>query len=112
MTTSSAVEANMAVGGPSGETPKSLDELIARINDGLNQEEKAAPPPPTEFVPRQPQTLTEACLTAEEVERIVCKLMACQGCLSGRKIAEHIGIPFGIMEGLLRQLKSDLIIAY
>jgi hypothetical protein len=112
MTTSSAVESYGPGAGQSGETPKSLDELIARINDGLDQEEKAAPPPPIEFVPKQPQTLNEACLTAEEIERIVCKLMACQGCLSGRKLAEHIGIPFGIMEGLLRQYKADLILAY
>jgi hypothetical protein len=93
---------------------KSLDELIARINDGLSDKDKPAESTPQnqDFVPRQPQSFQEACLNAEEVEKIVCKLLASQGAIPGRKISEHIGLPFGLMDGLLRQLKSDLILAY
>jgi hypothetical protein len=95
------------------ESSTTLDDLIARINGGLGDKEKPEPPPePKEFVPKQPQSFAEACLSAEELEKIVCKLMASHGALTGRKISDHIGLPFGLMDGLLRQLKSDLILAY
>src|SRR5262245_7972758 len=92
-----------AAGTASTEAASSLDDLIRRINDGMGSSDSPAEPEvPPEFVPRQPQTLNEANLSAEEVEKIVCKLMASQGSMAGRKISEHVGLPFGLMDGLLR----------
>jgi predicted ATPase with chaperone activity len=86
----------------------SLAELINQIHQRLSDSE-----PPTEsFVPPQPKSLEEAGVSAEEIEKIVCKLLASRGAMAGRKIAEHVGLPFGLMEGLLRQLKSDLMLGY
>src|SRR5262245_23049049 len=108
MTAADAYEASTSA----PERAASLDDLIARINGGLADRVTQEQPVSQEFVPRQPQSFDEACLNSEELEKIVCKLMASQGCLSGRKVSEHIGLPFGLMDGLLRQLKSDLILAY
>jgi hypothetical protein len=114
MTTSALDASDTENAAYSSGAVKSLDELIARINEGRGDQENESTQAAAqqEFTPRQPQSFHEASLTAEEIEKIVCKLLASQGSISGRKVSEHIGLPFGLMDGLLRQLKSDLILAY
>lgn len=62
------------------------------------------------FVPRQPRTLAETGQRAEDIEKLICKLLASRGSLNGRQIADHLGLPFGLMEGLYGSLKSHMVL--
>ena len=64
----------------------------------------------TPFMPRQPRTLAETGQRVEDIEKLICKLLASRGSLSGRQIAEHLGMPFGLMEGLYGSLKSHMVL--
>jgi predicted ATPase with chaperone activity len=96
------------VAAAAGPSKISLEDLISRVNQRIVPDGE----PSDTFRPRQPQSFDEAGLTAEEVDKIVCRLLAARGALTGRRIAEHVGLAFGVMEGLLRQLKSEMILAY
>jgi predicted ATPase with chaperone activity len=86
----------------------SLEDLISRFGKKTTPDSEPSGP----FRPRQPESFGEAGLSPEIVEKITCRLLAARGALTGRRIAEHLGLSFGVMEGLLRQLKSELVLAY
>ncbi len=65
-----------------------------------------------EFIPREPQSLQEVGLSASEVEALVLKLMLSRGDLVGRDIADHIRLPFVLVDEVLRQLKHDQLVVY
>lgn len=65
-----------------------------------------------EFVPRAPLTIEETGLSRSEMEALLLKLLLNYGALSGRDIAQHINLPYGLIEGLLRQLKESLLVVY
>ncbi len=65
-----------------------------------------------EFVPREPQSLQEVGLSESEVEALVLKLLLSRGDLVGRDIAEHIRLPFVLIDEILRQLKHDQLVVY
>ena len=77
-----------------------LASLLANPKEGNGKEDSSS-----KFVPRQPRSLEEAGLLLEDVEKLVCKFLLARGAHAGRKIAEHIGLPFGLLEALLRQLQ-------
>jgi hypothetical protein len=65
-----------------------------------------------EFVPMAPLTLEETGLSRSEMEGLLLKLLLNCGALCGRDIAQHMNLPFGLIEGLLRQLKESLLVVY
>jgi predicted ATPase with chaperone activity len=65
-----------------------------------------------EFLPRAPTTIEETGLSHSEMEALLLKLLLNCGALPGRDIAQHINLPFGLVEGLLRQLKENLLVVY
>ena len=65
-----------------------------------------------EFVPGEPQSLHEVGLSESEVEALILKLMLSRGDLVGRDIAEHIRLPFVLIDELLRQMKQDQLVVY
>jgi predicted ATPase with chaperone activity len=58
------------------------------------------------FRPAEPRTLAETRLTATVVEDLVCKHLLAIGSASGRDIASRTCLPFGVLEELLRSLRS------
>jgi predicted ATPase with chaperone activity len=64
----------------------------------------------TSFIPRPPRTLEETGQRAEDIEKLICKLLASRGSLNGRQIAEHLGLPFSLLEGLYGSLKSNMVL--
>ena len=64
------------------------------------------------FFPKEPDTLEEAGLTPTDVESLILKQLLISGVTTGRKIAEQIRLPFGIMQELLRGLKQQLLVNY
>ena len=51
-------------------------------------------------------------LSESEVEALVLKLLLSRGDLVGRDIADHIRLPFVLIDELLRQLKRDQLVVY
>jgi DNA-binding PadR family transcriptional regulator len=65
-----------------------------------------------EFVPCEPATLDHAGLSEAEVESLVLKYLLARGSSCGRDIADQVKLPFALIEGLLRQLKSEQLVVY
>src|SRR5436190_9019977 len=64
------------------------------------------------FFPKEPATMEEAGLSPTDVESLILKQLLISGNATGRKIAEQIKLPFGIMQDLLRGLKQQLLVNY
>lgn len=58
------------------------------------------------FRPAPPQSFDETGLSSTLVESLISKYLAGVGTSSGRNIAEHICLPFGILDGLFQSLRS------
>src|SRR6478752_10076181 len=66
-------------------------------------------PPRGAFFPAEPATFDEAGLLPIDVEPLVLKLLL-SGPTVGRKIAEQVRLPFGLMNELLRSLRGQLLL--
>ena len=64
------------------------------------------------FRPSAPQSLEETGLATSLIESLICKHLTVIGSSSGRGIARHVCLPFGILEGLLQTLRSRQIIVH
>ena len=51
------------------------------------------------FHPAEPRTLEETSLSISFVESLVCKFFIQAGGSSGREIAKHVCLSFGVMDG-------------
>jgi predicted ATPase with chaperone activity len=63
-----------------------------------------------EFFPVEPTSFREAKLSESEVEELVLKFLLSRGDASGREIADHVKLPFVLLDELLRQLKFDQLV--
>ena len=84
--------------------PAEADKLRASLASGDDSD--------VEFVPREPQSLQEVGLSESEVESLILKLLLSRGDLVGRDIADHIRLPFVLVDEILRQLKHDQLVVY
>ncbi len=64
------------------------------------------------FRPSEPRSLEEAGLNGAFVESLVCKYLAIVGHSSGRAIANHLCLPFGILESLYNELRTRQLIVH
>jgi predicted ATPase with chaperone activity len=64
------------------------------------------------FRPRPIGSFEEAGLSQAAVEALVLKFLLQIGTASGRRIAEELGLPFGIFPNFFRTLKNNQIVAY
>src|SRR5207245_139855 len=67
-------------------------------------------PPRGSFFPAEPATFEETGLLPTDVEPLVLKLLLTSGPTVGRKIAEQVRLPFGLMNDLLRSLRAQLLL--
>jgi hypothetical protein len=72
----------------------------------------SAPAEPMPFLPRRPTSFEEAGIKEESVEKLICRYLYPRGSATGRKLAQHFGLPFRLLEGLLRRMKNDMVLAY
>lgn len=98
---------------------RELNGLLDRINRLVQgsveervEETQDGEPEADVFIPYEPQSLQEAGLSDSEVEALILKLLLSRGDLVGRDIADHIRLPFGLMDEVLRQLKKDQMVVY
>lgn len=68
--------------------------------------------PQSTILPLAPGTLEETGLSTTEIEGLILKLLLNRGQLTGREVAEQIKLPFGLIDGLLRQSKEDQMVVY
>jgi hypothetical protein len=64
------------------------------------------------FWPAEPTSLEDAGLSDSLVESLICQIMLAAGTISGRKTAEAIGLPFGIVDVQLSALRTRQIVAH
>ncbi len=64
------------------------------------------------FRPAEPASLEEAGLPASLIESLVCKYLTIVGTTSGRAIADHLCLPFGMLEGVFHDLRTRQIIVH
>lgn len=69
-------------------------------------------PVTAEFIPREPERFEQIGLGVEEIERLVLKLLLARGSVEGRRIAQGICLPFGLLAPLLTNLKTLQLVAY
>jgi predicted ATPase with chaperone activity len=64
------------------------------------------------FQPTQPRSLQEAGLNETLVETLICKRLLTVGRETGRGIAEHLCLSFGLVEDLFQRLRTRQLIAH
>ena len=85
-----------------------LSALFNRVHTLLGPQQSASA---EKFLPKVPETLAESGLTTDEVERLILKFLLQKGTTSGRAIAHHIRMPFGIIDPLVKALKYDQLLS-
>lgn len=63
--------------------------------------------PAIEFVPQSPRNLKDAGISSDAVSRIVLKLLASRGAITGRHIAAHVRLPFRLVEAILNEIRKE-----
>jgi len=64
-----------------------------------------------DFIPRTPQSLREAGVGSEVVSRIILKLLAARGAVTGRGIASHLRLSFRLVEANLNEMRKEHYVA-
>ena len=67
---------------------------------------------PKAFVPLAPRSFHEIGLTENQVEALVLRFLHAFGAASGYRIAEHLALPFRILEGLLHRMKAEHLVVF
>jgi MoxR-like ATPase len=63
------------------------------------------------FYPKAPRTLKDAGISVDQAGRLIMKLLAARGAVTGRKIASHIKLGFPMVEALLNSLRKEQLVA-
>jgi hypothetical protein len=63
-------------------------------------------------VPIEPQSLGSAGLPESILEEMITRLLLGRGDMSGRSIADHVRLPFGLIEPIMWRLKSHKLTVY
>jgi predicted ATPase with chaperone activity len=64
------------------------------------------------FRPAEPKSIEETGLTATLLENLIVKYVLVIGSVTGREIADQLCLPFGILEDLLRSLRTRQILVH
>ncbi|MEN0110553.1 MAG: AAA family ATPase, partial [Planctomycetota bacterium] len=74
----------------------------------------AAPPDPVgdAWYPPEPESFRAAGLTETEVENLVLKFLNARAEACGRDLAEHLRVPFRLLDPMMQSLKDDQMVAH
>jgi predicted ATPase with chaperone activity len=109
-----------ARGPKSGAAPQN-EGTIEAVESALHEEtaaeatpaqEISSQPSPGEFWPLAPPDWPSMKFTPEATEELVLKSLVSRGTLSGREIADHIAVPFGLLTPVLDQLKANRLLGH
>jgi hypothetical protein len=97
------------------ETDTKLEALLSRLQDmGVRNEspQRVDTGEPGEFTPEPPASFAVAGLSESAVEELVLKYLLSRGDEAGRGIADHVKLPFVLIDELLRRMKYDQLLVY
>lgn len=99
-----------------------LSALLAKINTIKKSDVAAAPSMMPGavvdescgdgFVPLEPKSYVAAGLSESDVEGLIFKLLLGRGDTAGRAIADHIRLPFVLVDETLQRLKNEQLLVY
>lgn len=112
--------------------PRRLDELLSRIqqltadndapaprgpfggalDDQNANDADAAPADRNEWFPPEPKSILASGLTDSEVENLVLKYLNARAEASGRDLAEHVKLPFRLIDPLMQAMKDDQMVGH
>jgi predicted ATPase with chaperone activity len=64
------------------------------------------------FQPTQPRSLREAGLSESLVESLICKQLLASGQQSGKALADHLCVPYGLVEDVFQRLRTRQLITH
>ena len=64
------------------------------------------------FAPTRPASIEETGLGEEFIEQLICKYLAVFGTNKGRSVADHLCLPFNIIEPLLAALRTNQVVVH
>ena len=64
------------------------------------------------FLPAAPRSLEETGVRQTEIESIILRLIRLRGTATGMDIAQHIGLPFPLVEKVLHTLKNERLLVF
>ncbi|MEZ6075933.1 MAG: hypothetical protein R3C56_09740 [Pirellulaceae bacterium] len=79
---------------------------ITRDTASISQHELPSVLHDDHYWPAEPTCLEDAGLSESLVESLLCQILMATGTMSGRKLAEAIGLPFGIIDQQLGGLRT------
>ncbi len=97
-----------------------LTSLFNEIQQNYGRPEQPQTPQPLPrepqakipFAPVEPETLTQAGLSDQQVDSLLLKYLLNCGVASGRDVANQVRLPFGIIAERLRRMKSEQLVVY
>lgn len=88
----------------------SSDDFGSQVETLLDRVDSLVGTDDAQFSPRRPSSLRETGLTAEEVEKLILKLLSSRGSATGRTVSEHLSLPFVIIDQLLKRLRAEMLV--
>jgi hypothetical protein len=73
---------------------------------------KPTPGEPDAFVPLAPRSLREAGISDSQLEAFVLKFLLARSSAAGREIAEHLALPFALVEPPLHAMKAQRLVVF
>ncbi len=90
----------------------SKQEIQPRFTGDVAAPAKPTPEPRESFVPLAPRSLREAGVSDSQIEAFVLKFLLARSSASGREIAEHLALPFALVEPGLHALKGLRLVVF
>lgn len=88
------------LGAPKKVSPVRSDSTLFQLGDGRV------------FTPLAPNSIQETGLSHAEINDLILKFLLGHGVEAGARISTHLGLKFGIIESMLRQMKVDRLVVY
>jgi hypothetical protein len=113
-TASPAKNAKQVVNRPQSTVAQQAAPGVAQA-EGARPAQRAAAPQRKRnrrlFYPKAPRSLKDAGISADIAGRLILKLLAAWGSVTGRNIGAHIRIGFGMVEAVLQSLRKEQLVA-
>ena len=101
-------------------TSFSTDDFLSQVHldavdsDSVEEptDQTASPLSADEFVPTQPESLEDSGLHPNDLFPLVLKFLFLHGDQSGSRISQQIKVPFVMLEPVMSQLKTDLLVGH
>ncbi len=94
---------------PEDETPSAVRQGGEAASESASAEVQGEA---ADFVPLEPNSFVEAAVTEGQVEALALKFLLAIGTASGRQVAAQLKLPFKLVDGILRQMKTDQLAVY